>query len=81
MILLPLLIIMDPLGNMPLFLSLTRHNTIQERRRMAAVACLASAVILCLFALSGDAVLRFFQISMPAFQIAGGFIFFIYALQ
>jgi multiple antibiotic resistance protein len=81
MMLLPLLIIMDPFGNMPLYLSLTRNNTVQERRHMAAVACLASAVILGLFALTGDAVLRFFQISMPAFQIAGGFIFFIYALQ
>lgn len=81
MILLPLLIIMDPLGNMPMFLSLTSNNTTAERRRMAATACVSSGVILSLFALSGDAILRFFQISMPAFQIAGGFIFFIYALQ
>lgn len=81
MILLPLLIIMDPLGNMPLYLSLTRNNSEHERRRMAAQACVASALILALFALSGDGLLRFFQISMPAFQIAGGFIFFIYALQ
>lgn len=81
MMLLPLLIIMDPWGNLPLFLSLTRNNSQAERRRMAAVACVASAVILSLFALSGDVVLRFFQISIPAFQIAGGLIFFIYALQ
>lgn len=81
MMLLPLLIIMDPWGNMPLFLSLTRHNSTAERRRMAAQACVASAVILAVFALAGEAMLRFFQISMPAFQIAGGLIFLIYALQ
>lgn len=80
-ILVPLLIIMDPLGNLPIFLLFTRDNTLAERRRMALVAALASAVILVLFALSGDALLRFFHISMPAFQLAGGFIFFIYALQ
>lgn len=80
-ILVPLLIIMDPLGNLPIFLLFTRDNTLAERRRMALVAAVASAVILVLFALSGDALLRFFHISMPAFQLAGGFIFFIYALQ
>lgn len=80
-ILVPLLIIMDPLGNLPIFLLFTRDNTLAERRRMALVAAFASAVILILFALSGDALLRFFHISLPAFQLAGGFIFFIYALQ
>jgi multiple antibiotic resistance protein len=80
-VLVPLLIIMDPLGNLPFFLLFTRDNTEAERRRMALVAAVASAVILVGFALSGDALLRFFHISMPAFQLAGGFIFFIYALQ
>ncbi|MEW6647596.1 MAG: MarC family protein [Pseudomonadota bacterium] len=80
-VLVPLLIIMDPLGNLPFFLLFTRDNTQDERRRMALVAAVASAVILMTFALSGDVLLRFFHISMPAFQLAGGFIFFIYALQ
>lgn len=81
MMLLPLLIIMDPWGNMPLFLSLTPNNSQGERRRMAAQACLASALILSVFALAGEGILQFFQISLPAFQIAGGLIFLIYALQ
>jgi len=80
-VLVPLLIIMDPLGNLPIFLLFTRDNTLAERRHMALVASFASAVILVLFALSGDALLRLFHIGMPAFQLAGGFIFFIYALQ
>ncbi len=80
-VLVPLLIIMDPLGNLPFFLLFTRDNTAAERRRMALVASGASALILTAFALSGDALLRFFHISMAAFQLAGGFIFFIYALQ
>lgn len=81
MMLLPLLIIMDPWGNMPLFLSMTPNNSQGERRRMAAQACLASALILSVFALAGEGILQFFQISLPAFQIAGGLIFLIYALQ
>lgn len=79
--LLPLLIIMDPLGNLPFFLLFTRSNTALQRRRMAAVASAAAAILLLLFALSGAGLLRFFHISLPAFQLAGGFIFFIYALQ
>jgi len=80
-ILVPLLIITDPLGNLPFFLLFTERNTPSERRRMAAISSSTACVILAFFAITGDFVLRFFHISLPAFQLAGGFIFFIYALQ
>lgn len=80
-ILVPLLIIMDPIGNLPLFLSFTADNTQAEQRRMAAQACVASAIVLLIFALVGDGLLALFGITIPAFQIAGGFVFFIYATQ
>ena len=80
-ILIPLFIIMDPLGNLPFFLLFTEQNTLKEKRKMAAIASLAACLILIFFALTGDFILRFFNISLPAFQIAGGLIFFIYALQ
>lgn len=48
---------------------------------MAAIACMAACAILFFFCLTGNLVLRFFGIGLPAFQLAGGFIFFIYALQ
>ena len=48
---------------------------------MAAVASITACVILFFFCLTGNFVLRFFGIGLPAFQLAGGFIFFIYALQ
>jgi multiple antibiotic resistance protein len=80
-ILIPLLIIMDPLGNLPFFLLFTEQNTPSERRRMAAIASAAAWAILFFFCLTGNFVLRFFGIGLPAFQLAGGFIFFIYALQ
>ncbi|NOQ90234.1 MAG: NAAT family transporter [Gammaproteobacteria bacterium] len=81
MILIPLVIVMDPLGNLPFFLFLTRKNTSHERNKTAAVACITAALILIFFCLTGDFVLRFFNISLAAFQIAGGIIFFIYSLQ
>ena len=80
-ILVPLVIIMDPLGNLPFFLMFTAQKSPQERRRIAALSTLTAAIILLFFALTGNLVLDFFHISLPAFQLAGGFIFFIYSLQ
>jgi multiple antibiotic resistance protein len=80
-ILVPLVIITDPLGNLPFFLLFTEKNTPSERHRMAAICSLTACLILAFFAVTGDFVLRFFHISLPAFQLAGGFIFFVYALQ
>jgi len=79
--LITLVIIMDPLGNLPFFLIFTEGNTPQERQKVAAVASLTACIILIAFGITGDVILRFFGISLPAFQLAGGFIFFLYALQ
>jgi len=76
-----LLIIMDPLGNLPFFLMFTERNTPSEKSKMAAISSFTACLILVLFCLTGDFILRFFCISLPTFQLAGGFIFFIYALQ
>ena len=80
-ILIPLVIIMDPLGNLPFFLTFTADKSARERHRIAALATFTAAIILLFFALTGNLVLDFFHISLPAFQLAGGFIFFIYSLQ
>jgi multiple antibiotic resistance protein len=79
--LVPLVIITDPLGNLLFFLLFTERKSSSERRRVAAVSSLTACVILGFFAITGDYMLRFFHISLPAFQLAGGFIFFVYALQ
>jgi len=80
-IFIPLLIIMDPIGNLPFFIIFTKENTRLERKKIAFLSCLTAFVILCLFAFTGDLLLRLFGISITSFQIAGGFIFFIYSLQ
>lgn len=80
-IIIPLLIIMDPLGNLPFFLLFTRKDSPAEQHRTAAVAAAGAGGILLFFGVTGDFILRLFRIELPAFQIAGGFIFFVYALQ
>lgn len=79
--LVPLLLIMDPLGNLVFFLMFTEKNSPSGRAKVAAIASFTAFVILVFFGLTGDFVLRFLGIGLPAFQLAGGFIFFIYALQ
>ncbi|MEN8262857.1 MAG: MarC family protein [Nitrospirota bacterium] len=80
-ILIPLMIIMDPLGNLLFFLLFTKQNTPAEQGRMAVITSVSACLILFFFAFTGDFVLRYFGIGLPAFQVAGGFIFFVYALQ
>ncbi len=80
-VLIPLLIIMDPLGNLPFFILFTQDKDPKDKGRVALVSSSAACLILIFFAATGNFVLSFFHVSLPAFQLAGGFIFFIYALQ
>jgi multiple antibiotic resistance protein len=76
-----LFVIIDPIGLTPLFVALTQGMTTQARRAIALRACIIAALILCLFAALGEAVLGFVGISMPAFRIAGAILLFLTALD
>lgn len=76
-----LVVIIDPVGLVPLFAALTRGTDGYKRRRIAVTACLTAAFVLTVFGLFGDAVLDFAGISMPAFRIAGGLLLFLTALD
>jgi len=66
--------IVDVIGNTPMFLSITPHNTHSERVQMAKKASVAVFVILAVFALLGNRIFQFFGITIDAFRIAGGVI-------
>ena len=76
-----LFVIIDPLGLVPLFVSLTQGISPKARRAIALRACLTGAVLLTLFTAFGESVLGFIGISMPAFRIAGGILLFLTALD
>ncbi len=76
-----LFVIIDPIGLAPIFVALTIGLSPQVRRQVALRAVVISAVILIVFALSGQAVLSFLGISLPAFRIAGGLLLFLTALD
>jgi multiple antibiotic resistance protein len=73
--------VVDPLANIPIFLSVTRRFTPDQRRRAAARAALAAWIILCAFAAAGGLIFRAFGISLGAFKIAGGIMLMLMAID
>jgi multiple antibiotic resistance protein len=73
--------ILDPFGNLPFFIAYTGHLKSSVRKKTAIFLSLFIFFSMALFLFSGQIVLTFFHISIPAFQIAGGIILFGVALS
>ena len=71
-----LLAIINPLSAMPMYLALTDGYTAERRGRTVRSAMLTALVVLVVFALLGGAIFQLFGITIHAFRIAGGIIFF-----
>lgn len=76
-----LLATIDPIGTLTLFVALTAKMDAKARRAVAIKATLYAAVILVASVVLGQIILQHMQISMTAFQIAGGIILFLFGLQ
>lgn len=72
--------ILNPLGAIPIYLSLMAGRSPDEMHRTALKTATAVAVILILAVWVGDGLLSFFGIGMPAFRIAGGLLVLIIAI-
>lgn len=68
--------LINPLGTAPLFLSMTAELDFKAKRRIAFNASLTAFITLTIFAFAGQLLFSFFSISVDAFRIAGGIIFF-----
>jgi multiple antibiotic resistance protein len=71
----------DPVGTMPLYLSVTKHLPAQARKRAAMRATLIAFCILAGFLYLGQYLLEVMRIEMLSFQIAGGIVLFLFALS
>ena len=76
-----LVTMVNPLAVVPAFITLTEGVARAGRARVALVAAGACVVVLTLFLVAGNWVFKFFGITVPAFQIMGGIIFFTNALR
>ncbi len=76
-----LLVILDPPGATPIFLGVLRNKTRQERTRAAWQAAATSLFVITLFALFGQFIVNYLDISMPALQGAGGLLLLLVSLD
>lgn len=66
----------NPLGAIPVYVSMTNHLAPAEARRVAVKASLTAFLVLATFALTGQLVFRFFSITVDSLRIVGGVLFF-----
>jgi multiple antibiotic resistance protein len=76
-----LFLIMDPLGNLPVFMSVLKSIEPKRRRRILIRELVLALVILYIFLFSGQAVLDFLTVQQETVSIAGGIILFLIALK
>jgi multiple antibiotic resistance protein len=76
-----LVVIMDPLGSAPIFISLTAGRTPGARRRAALEAAGAAGGVVVVFALFGRLILDYLHVSVESLTIAGGLLLLLVALQ
>ncbi len=70
----------DPLGTLPLYLSVTKHMAAPARRRAAVRATIIAFFLLAGFLYFGELLLGVMHIELLSFQIAGGIILFLFSL-
>lgn len=76
-----LILVMDPLGNVPVFISVLNSVTPKRRKIIILRETFFAFLILLLFLFFGKYILESMQISAPALSIAGGIILFLIALR
>jgi multiple antibiotic resistance protein len=76
----PLFVAIDPLGLLPVFLSLTATLQLPRRRAVTYEAAISALTISLTFMFLGNLIFRFLSISVADFQIAGGAILLVFAM-
>lgn len=79
-ILAALLVITNPIGAIPVFITLTRDQSSDARRKTARITATAVAVVLIISIFLGEPLLRFFGIGLPSFRVGGGILILMMAL-
>src|SRR3546814_13659258 len=76
-----LFLVMDPLGNVPLFLSALKHVPVERHRHVILRAMFFALAILVVFLLGGGHMLRLLGLTQPALTVPGGVLLMLTALR
>jgi len=72
--------VIDPIGSIPVFLAVAAGYTVVQQRKLALYSTLIATILLLFFIVAGQFLLESMNIALPAFQIAGGIVLFLFAL-
>lgn len=76
-----LLAIVNPVGVLPFFIHFTQSFSAAQRRHTIRVSAVAAGLVVAISALAGAKIIAFFGISIASFQVGGGTLLLISALQ
>jgi multiple antibiotic resistance protein len=76
-----LFVVVNPIGKVPLFVTLTDKMEKQNKRLVSKNAIVTTAVLLTIFAVAGIQLLSTFGISIYSFMVAGGILLFIISIE
>jgi len=79
--LIALLAIVNPIGAIPFYIHFTGGFSAEQRRRTVRVSAFSAFVVIAVSALAGLKIIEFFGISLASFQVGGGTLLLISALQ
>ena len=71
-----LITLINPIGSAPLLVVMTERFSKDERVKIAKKGSATALITLLLFAILGSLIFSFFEITLEAFQIMGGILFF-----
>lgn len=80
-IILAFMVLINPFSALTLFLDLTRGYSMINRRKVARIACLTIFITISFFTIAGETLLKALGISIGSFQLAGGILVFLIALN
>ena len=78
---LALFIIVDPLGNIPIFMGLTENVSADKKKKVYNTATIVGTILLLVFAFTGTEILTIFGLSIYSFEVAGGILLLIIAIR
>ena len=78
---LTLLLVLDPVGNVPVWVALLKDVPEQRRRWIIFRECLIALTVLVIFLFAGPGLMQLLGVEGPALQIAGGVVIFLIALR
>ena len=73
--------LINPIGLTAVYLSIVDHYESEEKSRIALKGTITTFVILIIYSVSGDVIFSFYRITVSAFKIAGGILFFRTGIQ